>query len=208
MAKKEKDKMPDDFDMLKTIRSEKIYKSNIVRRDKTARKYLNENNINGGRNVVSKVFLGQMLMFDYLTPKTLKDLEYYDAMPCTIFLGVRKTEEGPRVIGFNIHYYPPKMRYRIVNQLFILFKDAYKNAWDKPLKEDIQGFDYEDFLKNLQKAKLEFGIRMYVPNLMRNMKIVPFKNWSKAVFTEGMFKKTTRMAIMGYWRQLKEKNYF
>ena len=208
MAKKEKDKMPDDFDMLKTIRSEKIYKSNIGRRDKTARKYLNENNIDGGRNVVDKVFLGQMLMFDYLTPKTLKDLEYYDAMPCTIFLGVRKTEEGPRVIGFNIHYYPPKMRYRIVNQLFILFKDAYKNAWDKPLKEDIQGFDYEDFLKNLQKAKLEFGIRMYVPNLMRNMKIVPFKNWSKAVFTEGMFKKTTRMAIMNYWRQLKEKNYF
>ena len=80
--------------------------------------------------------------------------------------------------------------------------------FDKPLKEDIQGFDYEDFLKNLQKAKLEFGIRMYVPNLMRNMKIVPFKNWSKAVFTEGMFKKATRMAIMNYWRQLKEKNYF
>lgn len=207
MTKKEKDKMPDDFDMLKTIRSEKIYKSNIGRRDKTARKYLNENNIDGGRNVVDKVFLGQMLMFDYLTPKTQKELEYYDAMPCTIFLGVRKTEEGPRVIGFNIHYYPPKMRYRIVNQLFILFKDAYKNAWNKPLKEDIQGFDYEDFLKNLQKAKLEFGIRMYVPNLMRNMKIVPFKNWSKAVFTEGMFKKTTRMAIMNYWRQLKEKQY-
>ena len=98
------------------------------------------------------------------------------------------------------------MRYQIVNQLFTLFKDSYKNAWGVPLKEDIQGFNYEDFLKVLKKAKLEFGIRMYIPNLMRNMKIVPFKHWTKAVFTEGFFKKTTRMAIMSYWRQLKEKN--
>lgn len=208
MAKKEKDKMPDDFDMLKAIRAEKIYKSNIGRRDKSARTYLNENCIDAGKNIVNQVFLGQMIMFDYMTPKTREELEYYDAMPCTIFLGVTKTKEGPRVVGFNIHYYPPKMRYQIINQLFTLFKDSYKNAWGVPLKEDIQGFNYEDFLKVLKKAKLEFGIRMYIPNLMRNMKIVPFKYWTKAVFTEGLFKKATRMAIMGYWRQLKEKNYF
>ena len=201
MAKKEKDKMPDDFDMLKTIRSEKIYKSNIVRRDKTARKYLNENNINGGRNVVSKVFLGQMLMFDYLTPKTLKDLEYYDAMPCTIFLGVRKTEEGPRVIGFNIHYYPPRIRYRLMDKVFTIFKSSYTNRWSKPLNKEIPVFSYELFMYQLKNAKLDFGVRMYIPKLMAQITPVPPNSWHKAVFTEGAFKKTTREAIMNYWRR-------
>ena len=47
---------------------------------------------------------------------------------------------------------------------------------------------------------------MYVPNLMRNMKIVPFKNWSKAVFTEGVFKKKTRDAILKYWANYRQKH--
>lgn len=208
MSRGNVEKMPDDFDLLKTIRSEKMYKSNVGRRDVSARKQIYEHCKNIRRTPMDKIVLGQMLMFDYMEPKTKEDLEYYDAMPCTLFLGVRQTKEGPRVIGFNIHYYPPRMRYRIVNYLFMMYRDAYKKAWNKGLKEDLSGFEYEQFLAQLKKAKLEFGIRMYIPNLIQNIRIVPFKYWSKAVFTEGMFKKVTRMAIMNYWRQLKEKNYF
>lgn len=208
MSRGNVEKMPDDFDLLKTIRSEKMYKSNVGRRDVSARKQIYEHCKNIRRTPMDKIVLGQMLMFDYMEPKTKEDLEYYDAMPCTLFLGVRQTDKGPRVIGFNIHYYPPRMRYRIVNYLFTMYRDAYKKAWNKGLKEDLSGFEYEQFLAQLKKAKLEFGIRMYIPTLIQNIRIVPFKYWSKAVFTEGIFKKVTRMAIMNYWRQLKEKNYF
>ena len=65
-------------------------------------------------------------MFDYFEPATEEDLEYYDAMPCTIFFGIIKTEEGPRVMGFNNHYYPPKIR--------------FKKIFDLKTKEFSQGF--------------------------------------------------------------------
>ena len=55
-------------------------------------------------------------------------------------------------------------------------------------------------LKQLQKAKLDFGVRMYVPQLMANIRPIPPMYWQKAVFTEGHFKKETRAQILSYWK--------
>jgi hypothetical protein len=55
-------------------------------------------------------------------------------------------------------------------------------------------------ISQLQKAKLDFGIREYIPNLMASVTPIPVANWPKAVLTEGHFKKETREQILNYWK--------
>lgn len=190
------------YSLIKTIRSEKLYKANIQVRDKYARKYIDENLATDTKN---SIIPGQLITFEYFEPKTKEELEYYDAMPCTIFFGVHKTKEGLRVIGFNIHYFPPKMRYQVLDKIFELFKSDYKKAWNNPLSTELSGFKYDMMINTLKKAKLEFGVRMYDPKLMNKITPIPFLDWSKAVFTEGRFKHRTRIAIMKYWSNWKSK---
>lgn len=188
---------PKDFDMLKAIRAEKHYKSNVKRRDIAIRKYVDENLVIKGR---PSVLPGQLVMFNYFEPATEEKLEYYDAMPCTIFFGIVKTKNGPRVIGFNIHYYPPKIRFQLMNRIYEIFKPIYGKQFDKPLTEEMDYFNYKMLISQLQKAKLDFGIREYIPNLMASVVPIPVKDWPKAVLTEGHFRKETREQILNYWK--------
>jgi len=200
MAKKEI-KMPKDFSLIKAIRHEKIYKANVQRRDKVARKYIEENcEMRGPRTVLP----GSLIMFNYFEPKTEDQLEYYDAMPCTIFFNVINTKQGKRVLGFNLHYFPPKVRFNVIDRVFEIFKNIYKKSWDKVLDKEVSYFDYDMLIYQLQKAKLDFGVRMYIPNLMDKITPIPVKDWQKAVFTEGRFKKRTREVILQYWKQRAE----
>ena len=205
-SKPSKEKAPKDFKLIKAIRAEKDYKSNVVRRDKNVRRYIDENyNVEGRPSVMP----GQLVMFNYFEPATKEELEYYDAMPCTIFFGVVKTKNGPRVIGFNIHYYPPRIRYQVMDRIFEIFRPMYEKTWNEPLKKEVSYFNYKMLIDQLTKAQLDFGIREYIPNLMASVTPVPPKAWSKAVFTEGRFKKRTREQIMKYWKNkslgIKEK---
>lgn len=194
---KTKEKPPKDFSLIKAIRNEPLHKNNVIRRDKQVRKYVDEHlEVKGRPSVVP----GQLVMFDYFEPATKEDLEYYDAMPCTIFFGVVDTENGKRVLGFNIHYYPPRIRYRVMDRIFEIFKPLYLKAWNEPLKEEMSYFNYKMLISQLQKAKLDFGIRMYIPQLMASVTPIPVKDWQKVVFTEGRFKKQTREAILNYWK--------
>jgi hypothetical protein len=196
MAKKS-NKAPKDFDMLKAIRSEKLYKSNVQRRDVNSRKYIEENiEIKGKTSVLP----GQLIMFNYFEPVTKDKLEYYDAMPCTIFFGIVNTKNGKRVIGFNIHYYPPRIRFQLMNRIYEIFKPIYSKQFNTPLTEEMSYFNYKMLIDQLQKAKLDFGIREYIPNLMAKVTPIPVANWPKAVFTEGHFKKETREQILSYWK--------
>ena len=188
---------PKDFDMLKAIRAEKHYKSNVKRRDSAIRKYVDENLVIKGR---PSVLPGQLVMFNYFEPATEEKLEYYDAMPCTIFFGIVKTKNGPRVIGFNIHYYPPKIRFQLMNRIYEIFKPIYGKQFNTPLTEEMDYFNYKMLISQLQKAKLDFGIREYIPNLMAKVIPIPVKDWPKAVLTEGHFRKETREQILNYWK--------
>lgn len=188
---------PKDFDMLKAIRAEKHYKSNVKRRDVASRKYVDENLAIKGR---PSVMPGQLVMFNYFEPATAEKLEYYDAMPCTIFFGIVKTKNGPRVIGFNIHYYPPKIRFQLMNRIYEIFKPIYGKQFNTPLTEEMDYFNYKMLISQLQKAKLDFGIREYIPNLMTKVIPIPVKDWPKAVLTEGHFRKETREQILNYWK--------
>lgn len=207
---KKQDKAPDrNFILLKAIQGKKqknndgepqLYKANIQRRDTSVRKFFEISLPTTKKR--SDIMPGQLIMFDYLTPKTKEQLEYYDAMPCTIFFGEFSTKEGPRVIGFNLHYYPPKFRYRIIDRIFEIFKPLYLKSWGDPITESME-MNYSMILKQLQKEKLDFGVRMYIPKLMKRITPIPPKFWQKAVFTEGRFKKQTREAILNYWKQKK-----
>ena len=64
----------------------------------------------------------------------------------------------------------------------------------------------ENRMKALEKAKLDFGVRMYIPELVKEARLIPPKYWEIAVFTEGWFKKRTRIAIMNYWYRWKTKH--
>lgn len=196
-AKRKANKAPKDFDMLKAIRAEKDYKSNIKRRDVNSRKFIDENYDIKGKPAILP---GQLIMFNYFEPATKEQLEYYDAMPCTIFFGIVKTKNGPRVIGFNIHYYPPRIRFQLMNRIYEIFKPEYSKHFNTPLSEEMSYFNYKMLISQLQKAKLDFGIREYIPNLMASIVPVPVSAWPKAVLTEGHFRKETRQQILNYWK--------
>lgn len=196
-SKQKANKAPKDFDMLKAIRAEKLYKYNVIRRDAGVRKFVDENYDIKGKPAIMP---GQLIMFNYFEPATKEKLEYYDAMPCTIFFGVVKTKNGPRVIGFNIHYYPPRMRYQLMNRIYEIFKPIYSKTFNEPLKEEMSYFNYKMLISQLQKAKLDFGIREYIPNLMAKIIPIPVSGWSKAVLSEGHFRKETRQQILNYWK--------
>ena len=196
-SKSKSNNVPKDFDMYKAIRSEKDYKSNVKRRDINSRKYIEENcKVKGNTSILP----GQLIMFNYFEPATKEQLQYYDAMPCTIFFGIVNTKNGKRVIGFNIHYYPPRIRYRLLNRIYEIFKPDYSKNFNSPLSKEISHFNYKLLIDQLQKAKLDFGIRMYIPKLMGNITPIPTSGWQKAVFSEGHFKKETREQILNYWK--------
>lgn len=195
--KRAANKAPKDFDMLKAIREEKLYKANVQRRDVSARQFVEENyDIKGKPSILP----GQLIMFNYFEPATKDKLEYYDAMPCTIFFGIVNTKNGKRVIGFNIHYYPPRIRYQLMNRIYEIFKPIYSKQFNEPLSEEMSYFNYKMLVSQLQKAKLDFGIREYIPQLMAKIVPIPVSGWSKAVFTEGHFRKETREQILNYWK--------
>jgi hypothetical protein len=65
---------------------------------------------------------------------------------------------------------------------------------------------YKMLLEQLRDQGLDFGVREYIPNLMHSIRPIPPKDWSKAVFTEGRFKKRTREQILNYWRTWVDKH--
>ena len=192
-----KDRMPKDYSLYKDWRHDPNYKSNVKVRDRRARKYISENYDTIPK---SNIEPGMLIMFDYFEPKFKADLEYYDAMPSTIFFNVFKTKEGEtRVLGFNLHYYPPRVRVRVMNHILEIFKEVYKKSWNDP-EQKVQYFDYKMLIYLLKKSNLEFGVHMYIPNLMANITPIAPKDWVQVCMTEGRFKKATREAIMKYWK--------
>jgi hypothetical protein len=187
-----------NYSLIKAIRQEKEYKHNVLQRDVAVRKFLiSECKVTSPQDAIP----GQLISFNYLKPKYKDELEYYDAMPMTIFFGVFKSKEGRRVLGFNLHYYPPRIRYRIMDRILEIWKPMYFKVWNEGLKKDLNHFDYVWLTEQLEKIGLSFGVRMYIPELIAQIRVVPPKFWSKAVFTEGVFKKKTRQMILNYWKK-------
>ena len=170
--------------------------------DDEARKYITEQCEKGNSD---KILPGMMILFEYFEPKTKEELEYYDAGPCTIFFGIVNTKQGKRVLGFNLHYYPPKIRRMVLNRIFEIYKPVYSKYFTEGITKEVDAFTYKYLIDSLEKAKLSFGVRMYIPDLIGKIWSIKPNEWSIAVFTEGWFKKRTREAILKYWKNYKGK---
>lgn len=198
-----KQKIDKNYSLIKDIRSSKLYKESVQKREPRARKKIETDfKINNSKNILP----GQLIYFDYFEPKTKEDLEYYDARPVTLFFSIVQTEEGKRILGFNIHYFPPRIRYQILNKILEIYNKQYSRYWDSKPRTQLTGFNYKKLLKEITNAGLEFGVRMYIPSLIRNIRYIPVSGWSTAVYTEGIFKKKTREMILQYWKNHSTQN--
>lgn len=194
-------RMPKTYSLLKEIREDALYKAHVDRRDARARKIINEHGIPVGPG---KLIAGNLYLMEYFYPKTEAQLDYYDAMPCSIIFGKFKTKKGePRVLAFSIHYFPPRIRFQVMNKVMEIYQNIYKGSWKKGLGKDLSFLEYQQLLYLLKKAKLEFAVHEYIPKLIGDCILVPPSLWHIAVFTEGRFKKQTREAILRHWANFK-----
>ncbi len=146
---------------------------------------------------------GQIVLFGYAEPKFKEELEYYDKTPLTLFCGITRTDDGNiREIGFNLHYYPPHARARILNTTYEVFKDHFKKNFNSPQHKPA-GFINYNALKHLMKrnAKIAFGLKMYIPVLRGKSYVLPTRLLPTAFYTEGHFSKATLAQIQKFWRQ-------
>ena len=111
-----------------------------------------------------------------------------------------QAKEGKRILGFNIHYYPRKVRFNIMDKIFEMYRPVYAKYFDTGLSTDLDAFDYRYLVDQLEEMGLGFGVRMYIPELASEPMIIKPEMWKTAVFTEGWFKKKTKAAIIQYWR--------
>lgn len=194
-------KMPKTYSLITEIREDPLYKSNVVRRDARARRIIAAHGHPAG---VGKLVAGNIYLMEYFEPKTKEQLEYYDAMPCSLIFGKFKTKKNePRILAFSLHYFPPRIRFSVLNKVMEIYKEIYKDSWKDGLDSDLSFLQYAQLLYLLQKAKLQFAVHEYIPNLIGDCIMVPPSLWHLAAFTEGRFKKRTRQMILNYWKQYK-----
>jgi hypothetical protein len=146
---------------------------------------------------------GQLVVFGYSEPKYKEELEYYDATPCTLFIGITRTKNGDiREIGLNLHYFPPRIRYRILNTTYEVFKEHFKKCFNDPPTKPA-GFINWNALKHMLKrnTKVAFGVKMYIPVLRGKSYVLPTRLFPTAAMTEGHFSKATLAQVQHFWRQ-------
>lgn len=160
--------------------------------------------IMGELKTSSKYILpGQICLFGYQEPKYKEELEYYDRFPLVIALGITRTKDGViREIGLNLHYYPPYVRARILQQTFEVFRPYFEKFFNDPSSKPNVFISYKK-LKSLLRSntKIAFGVKMYIPVLRGITYNIPARLLSTAFYTEGKFSKATLQQIFRFWRQ-------
>lgn len=149
---------------------------------------------------------GEMCVFSYSSPKTAADLEYYDATPFVLFFGITRAQDGNiREIGFNLHYYPPLARKKILNTVYEIFKSYYKKYFNGQPHKANTFVNYNLLKRMLRQSKIKFGLRMYVPSLRGSTWTLPTKMIPVAAMTEGHFNGSTYQNIQRFWRRAKRQ---
>ena len=145
---------------------------------------------------------GQIVLFGYAEPKFKEDLEYYDKTPLTLFCGITRTDDGNiREIGFNLHYYPPFARMKILNTIYEVFKSYYVKYFNNQPNKPNNYINYRLLKTMLRSQKIKFGLKMYIPVLRGNTYVLPTKLIPIAAQTEGHFSGATLAQIKSFWRK-------
>lgn len=146
---------------------------------------------------------GQLVLFNYGQPKYKEQLEYYDATPLSLFCGIFRTKNGDiRELSFNLHYFPPFTRARVLEAVYSHFKPFFDKNFNEVTRKPNRWISY-DAVKRLAKtnSKLAFGVREYIPVLRGNSYVIPTRLIPTAFFTEGHFSQATLQQIFHFWRQ-------
>ena len=148
---------------------------------------------------------GELVAFQYQDPKLKEDLEYWDKMPLTLFVGITRTNDGViREVGFNLHYYPPHARAKVFISVYNTFKQYFWKNFNQVSGKPNMMISYNALMSLCKRnAKLAFGIRMYIPVLRGKSYVIPTRLFSTAFYTEGLFSGETLIGIQSAWRRFR-----
>lgn len=190
----------DNWRMDEAIQSNPLAKKPINMRSKMAYREIMTN----VKPTKKYLLPGEMCVFNYSSPKYQAELDYYDATPFVLFFGITRTEQGViREIGFNLHYYPPFARLKILNTVYEVFKSYYTKYFNNSPHKANKFVNYKLLKRMLANQKIKFGLKMYVPVLRGNTYVLPTKLIPIAAHTEGHFSGATLSQIKSFWRQSK-----
>lgn len=186
------------FNIEKALKNHPLSKKSTNLRSKLAYKEIMEN-----VNVSPRYMLpGMFAVFGYKEPKTKEQLEYYDATPAVIFFGITRTKTSAiREIGFNLHYFPPYIRGKIIAIVFNTFRQYYIKYFNEVPERPNRMINYVVLKRLLDRYKIGFGLRMYIPVLRGKTYIIPSRLVSTMAFTEGHFNGATLASIRRKWRK-------
>ena len=147
---------------------------------------------------------GMFVVFGYRHPKYKDELKYYDGTPAVIFFGLMRTKESAiREIGFNLHYFPPFARARIITIVYNVFKQYYNKYFNEMPTKPNRMINYNVIKNMLDKFGIGFGLRMYIPVLRGQTYILPTRMIPTMSYTEGHFNGATLGQIQRYWRKFR-----
>lgn len=183
--------------MDESIQNHPLSKKPTVTRSKLAYKEVLKN----VKPSTKYILPGMFCIFGYKEPKYKDTLEYYDATPFGLFFGIVRTKDNTvRELAFNVHYYPPYARTKILNTVYEVFKTYYQKYFNDSPNKPNRFINYRILKTMLRKQHVAFGLRMYIPVLRGKTYILPTKLIPTACYTEGHFNKATLAQIQKYWR--------
>lgn len=145
--------------------------------------------------------IGSMYLFSY-NPKLKDTLPYYDRFPLVIPIGSTRVRgfasQGDGFLGLNMHYLPPRLRARLMDQL-------YNYVADKKLTEDARIAISYRLLNRVSKLRFfKPCIKHYLFSQLRSrfFYIEP-KEWEMALFLPlDRFAKADKNVV---WAESREK---
>ena len=146
---------------------------------------------------------GSLCIFDYSTPKYKDTLDFWDKNPLVLVIQPFVTkEEKIRVMGINLHLLPPNIRQLVLYQAFLMYRSEYTAQLFTDKKALQVNVAWQDIKKQLDKYGAGFSIRMYIPNLQRNVIEFNQEDWAKAIHIPSAgYEKTNLMDLERRWRQ-------
>ena len=191
-----------EFNMMEAINEHPLAKRPKNIRSKLAYKEL----LNNATKTTKYLLPGSLCMFYYQEPKLKEELEYYDATPMTLFVGITRTKDNNiREIGINLHYFPPFTRARIIEHSYEVFRPWFDKNFNEITGKPNTFISYKALTAIMKRnTKLAFGIKMYIPVLRGASWVIPTRLFPTAFFTEGHFSHATLAKVFHFWRQFKQ----
>jgi len=189
----------DQFQLTKAYQMHPLAKRPVNIRSKLAYKEI----LNQLKPTTKYLLPGQLVVYEYLTPKYKDELPFYDRTPFVLFCGLFRTKDGNiRELGINFHFFPPHTRVNMMNKAYEVFKPYFNKYFNTPSNKPNTIISYAA-LKKIMKTnqKLAFGIKMYIPVLRSKSFVLPTRMLPTALYTEGHFSKATMQEIFRFWRE-------